>query len=422
MAFYIVTGTMGGGKSYYAVEECLRFFKRGCHVHTFGVDLLPDEVEARGFSDQWTNLPEDITQWEAMLVPGKEGVENLLVCDEAGLLLSVDDQQKDKDKKKPFYEWLVWSRRYGLHVLFLVQHAANIEVKLRRLAAGHIHCLNVSTVPLVGGFVAKLLGDFRRTRLNPKGKELTASYHRFSKEVATFYDTHGWAGRKAKVNDTDRKTGEGVKNRSFLGVSTVLGLLLLVMVVGFWRVAHSLRNPPESAITKALEDSKKRAQAPSTVPMVKQSTARPGLESVMEVPAFPSMYEIPLPAEEKLVTVIRTRWGIETITTLDGGEYTLGRSAPEGTVTRIWKRGPERWQVIAGGREITLRRISSAERYSIWKYTRTSLPSSSPAGSPDTATMPLGSFSMPPPLPATIEQATKPPQGYQWGQPVADGT
>lgn len=62
MSFHLITGLMGGGKSYMAVEMCLQAAKEGAVVHT----NLPLEEEAwkeLGLWEKIVRLPKDPQNW-----------------------------------------------------------------------------------------------------------------------------------------------------------------------------------------------------------------------------------------------------------------------------------------------------------------------------------------------------------------------
>lgn len=241
MAFRLVTGIMGSGKSYFGAETCLKAWREGAHVHT-NLPLNLEEVKRHGFMDKLTVLdghPRDWVRKEAdgtlvsdVLVMGKEGAENVIVFDEASLAFDIDDQSTTRQANKPIFQLVALCRHGGLDLFFLAQSSANVDAKLRRMAVERIGCIKALDIPVFGPLIRRFFGDFRRNyyRGDSSHRE-NSQWVRFSSEVGNLYETHGMrAGLKMKESagrvkseGADRKKGRRLLWLGVLAVGFVWG-------------------------------------------------------------------------------------------------------------------------------------------------------------------------------------------------------
>lgn len=208
MGLFLVTGTMGGGKSYFAAELARDTWKAGGIVHS-NIPWNVEELQKHGWHEKHIKLPEDHLEWARyetgpdgkkrlasdVLVGGAEGRENVVIVDEAALILHSMDQLENKKRNRSLFELVVMSRQLGLDVYFISQSAANIDVAIRNVMEQEIRCVNLRRVPLWGpimtGPLKPFFGDFRRNYLSQKGRELTHSYANYSGDIGALYNTHG---------------------------------------------------------------------------------------------------------------------------------------------------------------------------------------------------------------------------------------
>ncbi len=244
MAFHVVTGVMGSGKSYMGAELCIQAAKEGAVIHT-NLPLNLDWWEAQGWKDKVIMLPDDMREWikfenrngkeipvSDILVGGVEGRENIMVVDEASLLFDIDDQMKNRAANKPVFQLVALCRHAGLDLYFLAQHQANVDAKLRRMAETRTKCIKTERIPFVGWLAAPFFGTFRRVVFMGEGTlPFAKTWHRFKQEVGDSYRTHGMkeslglkieATRKAKGADDSKKKG-----------ITMLALVILGLVGSF---------------------------------------------------------------------------------------------------------------------------------------------------------------------------------------------
>lgn len=198
----LVTGVMGGGKSYFMAETILKALREGAQVHT-NLDLNFAMVKELGFAEQVVDLRNvDVKRMHEHIRAGDESRPNLLCLDEAALFFYVDEQnnQKVREDNKDVLLFLTWARRFGLEIYFATQSSKNVNVKLRRMSEYTIRCTNRTQIPYFGWLLSGLFGEFKRSvYLTDEDKEtvLCSNSARFSAEVGKFYDTHGFVGQQA---------------------------------------------------------------------------------------------------------------------------------------------------------------------------------------------------------------------------------
>jgi hypothetical protein len=275
MSFHLITGLMGGGKSYLAVETCLQAAREGAIVHT-NLPLVQEEWEALGLWDKIVILPKEPSKWirfekriidgEETEVPasdcitgGAEGRENIVVFDEASIVFRVKDQAKNKDKHQPVFDLIALSRHVGLEIIFIAQHEDNVSADLRRLAQHRTKCIKTAGIPLVGLFAQYLLGDFCRVVYQGQGRTpWLKSWHRFNLAIGKLYKTHGMAESVAMRVDATR-TSKGMDQSKKKGLLVFVGgplLCLFLLGVAGWRIKRDFfggAKKPE-ATSKAAPD------------------------------------------------------------------------------------------------------------------------------------------------------------------------
>jgi hypothetical protein len=237
----IVTGVMGGGKSYFGAETALKAAREGAIVHT-NMPFRWDVLDELGLADRFRILPNDLRSIVKVepgekgpngepprdklssdfLVGGSEGSENVVIIDEASLEFDIDEQMAkgERERNKPLFQLVALTRHVGLDFYFLAQHQQNVNAKLRRLAARRVRCIKTETLPLFGWLLASLpwCGTFRRKYYN--GEEKTAcaaTWHKFDPLVGSIYDTHGMRGGVAiRTDPTRRKAQDAVTRKGKL--------------------------------------------------------------------------------------------------------------------------------------------------------------------------------------------------------------
>jgi hypothetical protein len=393
--FRIVTGTMGGGKSYYVAEVILQALKQGATVHICGVDLLKERLDELGFTERVIWLENDPTKWEAQIIAGVEGTENLLVCDEATLLFHTRTQAKRKTEDfDTVYQMLVWSRRYGLDVYFVAQHLMNIDAATRRMVGEIIACVDGSKIPVLGPFLATVKGRFLRKRLSPAGKEMWRSWHRPSQEVFDFYDTHGFAGRTVNVNRNVTRTTP--RNYAAAKVFGVIAAVAAIPVICFWFLGISLDAKSEAHATKqALRATNEPPSAPkpwqwSTDPASSAYVPLSGPGGVPGARRVAPVIALEWADEDELrIGTITVKHTLVSITAHDGRLFSVGASIDGDIIERLDVYGGRYYFTARAGRIYCLRQITPKERNDLWNSRNNSSPQP-----PQASPLPLPTFSL----------------------------
>ncbi len=335
MGFTTISGTMGGGKSYYAAEIALQAWKEGAIVHS-NMDFDEAELERLGFLHLHIRLPANPTEWIEVIKGGEEGKENLLIVDESAMIFHAWDIQEQKKRDRDLFDTLVMSRKLGLDCYFISQHADNISSPLRRISQYDLRCVATAKVPIIGPTIKRLKGDFLRIVRQPETrKEISRTYHRFDANVGRIYITEAVRGAASRVQrEVTRTVPQTAKTPFWLKLTTVL--LLCAMIGGVistkhtWdKMATATKPNPVTQETKGkqapqknLADTFGAAITPSSGPSV---ALPPALH-----PAGPASGHVMQwiewePSNERIVTsVYKSGLGL-VIYTLGGERWSLGR-------------------------------------------------------------------------------------------------
>ncbi len=246
MGLFIVSGTMGGGKSYFLAEIAKKCWEDGGVVHG-NMEWKTEEIERRGWLDRLVELPANPERWVTKtkvedgddelasdwIIGGTEGAENLVIIDEASRKFHMFDQQANRARNRAIFDLAIMSRQVGIDIYFLAQNANNIDVAIRGIAESQIRCINVERIPFLGRILAWFMGTFRRVWLSPLKSEIqVVKYARFDPEIASLYKTHG-QGDKIKMKRSERTQVLPNKPRvSWFAVFALLGFLALTILGG----------------------------------------------------------------------------------------------------------------------------------------------------------------------------------------------
>lgn len=341
VAFTIVQGPMGSGKSYFGAELCLAAARRGSRVFTnlpLNLEAWASEIDEVGIelSHYITILPprlDSVVRLERrqnpdgseaapvlksdFLIGGTESIPNLVVLDEASLQFDIDDQMSGRSKNKPVFQLVALCRHLGLDMYFLAQHSQNVDAKLRRLAERRIGCRNVKKLPLFGWLLAAR-GDFLRTTfVGQSNVAFSRDWVRFNPLIGSLYKTHGMLDQCAiqiQPGRASNKDESQVKGKLVLAVVASLALALFVFAgsSGATLLSKYLGGSPEKPADQAVP-----------IPAV-----QPSLVSVSKPP--------PIQPEDFEVSAIFWR-GTNPVFYSSGNRYSL-RSYFEGRELVSWSR------------------------------------------------------------------------------------
>jgi zona occludens toxin (predicted ATPase) len=403
MALTLVTGRVGGGKSYYAVETCLQALKEGAVVHT-NLDLKWDiirgmfppithrtdkdgnRVELETPIDPLVKLPSDPAKWITsrkaqpgdsedaplieceLIVGGQEGAENLVVIDEASFEFGAENQhsKEHKDKLFPVRQLVTLQRHVGIDIIFVTQSKKKIDAKLREDASERLHCIKALTLPFIGWLAAPLRGDFRRDFYDQSDHYVTCTWHRFTPEVGKLYDTHGRRASVAMRLDPTRtaKAGETGKKGAFKMLAS-LALALVAISYGLYSTFRTITGDPASSEISAPDQAKgtkeqpvsiaSSADAPQSVPASHRSGLR---EIVWDV------------VDE---WVLAARWvknGVEHVSTTAGQRFAVGLDYMGERILEVTQHRGWRYYVTESARVVVVRPMHPVEHQAAWQRQR----------------------------------------------------
>ena len=306
VAFTIVQGPMGSGKSYFGAELCLAAARRGSRVFTnlpLNLDAWASEIDEVGIelSHYITILPprlDSVVRLERrqnpdgseaapllksdFLVGGIEAIPNLVVLDEASLQFDIDEQMSGRAKNKPVFQLVALCRHLGLDMYFLAQHAQNVDAKLRRLAERRIGCRNVKKLPLFGWLLAAR-GDFLRTTfVGQSNVAFMREWVRFNPLVGSLYKTHGMLDQCAIQIQPGRAANKDASQ--FKGKFVLIALAIIALSLFAFAGASG-----SSLLSKYIGSSDKKSVEPAQSKLLVQPAA---IVPVKSPPVLPDDFEV----------------------------------------------------------------------------------------------------------------------------------
>ncbi len=329
---------MGGGKSYWAAELALQAFKEGAIVHS-NMDFDDTELEKRGFADQHIKLPIEPTKWIDVIKGGQEGKENLLIVDESAMIFHAWDIQEQKKRDRDLFDMLVMSRKLGLDCYFISQHADNISSPLRRISQYDVRCVSTAKIPIIGPTIKRLKGDFLRIIRQPETrKEISRTYHRFSKEVGSLYVTEAVRGAASRVQrEVTRTVQQKAKTPAWLKLTGAV--ILAAIIGGLWTTKQTFDTMAEnqekrlSGTKSAGSETSKKADKKTFADRMGEAIS-PTQQGVSYPPALhpsgPASGHVMQwiewdAANERIVTSVYRSGADLVIYTLGGERWSLGR-------------------------------------------------------------------------------------------------
>lgn len=255
----VYEGTLGGGKSYHAVERALRYLAGGGRVFS-NIELVPGECAAYvrdnwGLELQWDEQyhflsAHDIARLHEVVKGGTKDAPVLCILDEIHLYHNARDWAS---ASKGLLQWLTQSRKLFVDVICITQHRNNLDKQWVRLVAKYWRFRDLRKYRLPGlglkiPFVECLASEF-----DQDGRTLIRrEWERFEKRVFRCYCSEqlfdgcvaGFAGaglERVKLQKVKRK-GKFMK--------VLLWFVLLLVAVGlvvFFRIKNK-----DSELEKAL--------------------------------------------------------------------------------------------------------------------------------------------------------------------------
>lgn len=149
---YFITGKLGGGKSLISVAQIQDRLRRGCPVAT-NLDIkLHHMFQRKAKTPRLMRIP-DKPKAADMYALGSgnttydEDKNGLIVLDECGTWFNARDWN-DPDRKK-LLEWLLYARKLGWDIIFLVQDISMIDKQARKSVSEHVgYCRRVDKMSI----------------------------------------------------------------------------------------------------------------------------------------------------------------------------------------------------------------------------------------------------------------------------------
>lgn len=248
----IVQGVgVGAGKSFYVLyQRIIPHLVRGGTVITSDKFVVKwealSEYVARKYglrleADQLRNVPaEDVWKLHEVTPPGTDDCPVLIIVDEAQSALHTRDSRDGN--KRALFDWCCESRHDNNDLVFISQHALNIDVAIRRLATNVIKVRNMATLKIAGmscpGILIKLGLGFMVLVYDQSEKLLQERiWLPQSKEVFACYESKSCKGahKRAQVEAIARKQLQKVarpKSKNMKLIPLVVIVLIAAALYG----------------------------------------------------------------------------------------------------------------------------------------------------------------------------------------------
>lgn len=152
----LITGTLGGGKTLFAVEVIANHLRKGGHVYT-NIEIRPDAVRTwlatQGLefeADRLHVIPNaSIRTFHETLQRGEPDMRVYVVIDEAGLEFNSRDW---KDTSRELLNFNVLVRKFDIFLVYIAQKPEMLDKQFRNLCQTQIDCRNLKHYRIAGHF------------------------------------------------------------------------------------------------------------------------------------------------------------------------------------------------------------------------------------------------------------------------------
>lgn len=155
-SIHLVTGTLGGGKTLYAVEQIFHHLKAGGFVYTniaLRLDAIGALMREQGvvFEPDRVKIIEakNLISFQTEIGRGTHDMPVLVVADEAGLEINSHDW---KSLNRDFLNLNVLIRKLDIKMIYIAQKAAMLNKQVRELCQTQVDCRNMKYFRLFGFF------------------------------------------------------------------------------------------------------------------------------------------------------------------------------------------------------------------------------------------------------------------------------
>lgn len=278
----IVQGVgVGAGKSFYVLyQRIIPHLVRGGTVITSDKFVLKwealAEYVARKYGlhlevDQVRNVAaEDVWKLHEVTPPGTDECPVLIIVDEAQSALHTRDSRDGN--KRALFDWCCESRHDNNDLVFISQHALNIDVAIRRLATNVIKVRNMATLKIAGmscpSILIKLGLGFMVLVYDQSEKLLQERiWLPQSKEVFACYESKSCKGahKRAQVDAIVRKQLQKVAKPKGNNMKLVPLIVIALIAAALYGAAPAIgmfggkkKQPDKVQLTQQVAPQKKR--------------------------------------------------------------------------------------------------------------------------------------------------------------------
>lgn len=205
----IISGTLGGGKTLFAVERGVNHLSLGGYWATnieLHVDKIRDYLAHKGLEfdqDRLILLQGDLSSFHEQIPRGSASMLVMVTIDEAHLTFNARDFAK---VNRDLLNFNTLVRKLDIHLDYITQHPDNLDKQMRRMSATTWMCRNLSHYKIWGIFPCPFPLKFRvpvdTTRGSGKGVTGSPEITFFSSWAYPLYNS------KALLGDAAEKIGK----------------------------------------------------------------------------------------------------------------------------------------------------------------------------------------------------------------------
>lgn len=151
MSFFVAMGTLGSGKTSFAVARAREYLRKGRQVAAnFPLDFTSfSDVHPDAYVTVLPDIPNSVDLHALGRGGPSEHKAGLLIIDEGAFVLNARTYN-DADRLKVI-EWFALSRKLGWDVILIIQHIQALDKQIRLLFAEHIVvCKRLDKLKLAG--------------------------------------------------------------------------------------------------------------------------------------------------------------------------------------------------------------------------------------------------------------------------------
>lgn len=299
MAIIVYEGTLGGGKSYHAVQHALSYLARGGRVYS-NIDLVQDKCESfcrerygveLDWAEQYHPLSaSDIARLHEVVKGGNSDCNVLCILDEIHLYHNARDWA---NASRGLLQWLTQSRKMYVDVICITQHRNNLDKQWVRLVERYFRFRDMRKfrLPMLG--IRMPFFECLTVEIDTDGKTvIDKRWERFDKPVFGCYSSDqlfdGCVGGFAGAGLARVKL-EKTKGKSKMKLYIIVGLIVVALVVGvyYWRQSspsESLGHFTGGRIGKKIPPSTRLYQ--EETPLPKETPPSPVPSSAPSIPPY----------------------------------------------------------------------------------------------------------------------------------------